>query len=126
MRLGLSGLGRPSAGALYLSALEPVVALAHSGLKRDTDYAGRPGLDLRGRHFDRGLLTCPRADGPAEVVYDLSAHPGLRTFRAVIGVEDYTGVLGSVTFEVHVDDGAGGWKQLYASDTLRGGGAVNS
>ena len=71
-------------------------------------------------------MICPRKDGPSEGVYDLSGHPGFRVLRAIIGVEDTTTSLGSVTFEVHVDDGAGGWKLLYCSDTVRGGGAVKA
>ena len=60
------------------------------------------------------------------MIYDISGHPEFRIFSAVIGVEDRTGVRGSVTFEVHADNGAGGWKHLYSSDILRGGGAVKA
>lgn len=126
VRFVLPGLAEPSADAVFLSDLEAVTSAAHGGLKRDQNYYGESGFNLRGRHFEKGIMICPRADGPSEAVYDLSAHPDLRVFRAVIGVEDTTGSLGSVTFDVHVDDGAGGWTRLYAGETLRGGAAVRA
>lgn len=122
----ISSIAEAAHTAVFLSDLEAVTSAAHSGLKRDADYYSEPGFELRGRHFDKGIMICPRKDGPSEAVYDLSGHPGFRVFRAIIGVEDTTTSLGSVTFEVHVDDGAGGWKLLYSSDTMRGGGAVKA
>ena len=122
----VSSLAEAAGDAVFLCDIEPVTSMAHGGLKRDQDYYGDVGFELRGRHFGKGIMICPRREGPSEVVYDISDHPGLRTFRAVIGVEDATGTNGSVTFEVHVDDGAGAWKKLYGSDTLRGGGAVKA
>jgi len=122
----LSTIIAPSPQAVFLSDLAPKAARAHNGVKCDADYYGEPGFELGGHHFDRGIMTCPRADGPSEVVYDLTSSPSLRILKAVIGVEDQTGTLGSVTFEVYIDDGAGGWKLVYASDIIRGGGAVRA
>lgn len=119
-------VAEPGAEAVFLSDLDLVRGLAHGGVKRDADYYGEPGFDLNGRHFDKGIMTCPRADGSAEAVYDISGLSASGTFKAVIGVEDQTGTRGSVTFEVHVDEGAGGWKLLYSSDVIRGGGAVKA
>ena len=126
LSFAVSSIAEPAQQAMLLSDLAPIKALAHGGIKRDADYYGEAGFDLGGRHFDKGIMICPRANGPAEVVYDISGHPAFRTFRAVIGVEDKTGTRGSVTFEVYVDDGGGGWKWLHSSDTIRGGGAVRA
>ena len=124
VRLRLDGLGRPGPGAIYLSDLEAVVAQAHGGVRRDRDYGGDEGFELRGRHLARGLLVCPRADGPGEAVFDLTGHPDRRTLRASLGIADAPGLIGSVVFAVEVDDGADGWRRLYTSEVLRGGGAV--
>jgi len=126
LSLTLGNLAAAGEGAVFLSDIEPVSASCHSGLKRDQNYAGQPGVTLRGAHFAKSLMTCPLKDGPAEVIYDLTPYPDHSIFRAVMGVEDETGTRGSVVFEVHVDAPDGGWRKLHATRALAGGGDVKA
>ena len=124
IRLIFGDVAAPAGEAVFLSDIEAVSSACHSGLMLDRNYGGEPGVTLRGRHFDKSLMTCPRQDGPGEVVYDLQPYPARRLFRAVVGVDDQTGTLGTVTFEVYVDRGDGKWQKLHETMRLTGGGSV--
>ncbi len=126
LSLTLGNLAAAAEGAVFLSDLEPLSARCHAGLIRDQNYARQPGVTLRGTHFAKSLMTHALKDGPAEVIYDLTPYPNHRLFRAIVGVDDETGTLGSVTFEVHVDAPDGGWRKLHATGMLAGGGEVKA
>jgi hypothetical protein len=126
VRIVFIGHAPPLPTAVFLSDLGLISGAAHGGVKLDTDYAGDPGQELRGEHFEKGIMTCPRKDGPAEAVFDLTTIPEQRRFRAIIGVEDAAGAVASVTFEVYVDRPDGTWRKLYTSDILHGQGTVKA
>lgn len=111
-----------SAEGVALSALEPLECAVSGQLLRDLSYGGVP-LSLGGRQFTTGLITHPRVEGPAEVVYALDG--GLRQaerFVAWVGVDDTAGKVGSCRFVVEIRVN-GVWERVFESETLRGGGA---
>jgi len=122
--LTLAALAAPGEGAIFLSDLKPVSSLAHAGLKNDRNYAGEPGVNLRGRHFDKAIMTCPETGHAAETIYDLASHPDHRIFQAVVGLDDAVGTRGTAAFEVYVDGPDDGWQKLHATRVLSGGGDV--
>ncbi|OQW96460.1 MAG: hypothetical protein BWK77_04620 [Verrucomicrobia bacterium A1] len=63
----------PGAG-IWLSDLTAVDVLAHGGLKRDLNYAGKGPLCLQGTPLEKGLLMCPEtteAGGRGHATWDL-------------------------------------------------------
>ncbi len=124
IRLMFGDVAAPAAQAVFLSDINAVSSACHSGLKLDQKYSEESAITFRGRHFDKSLMTCPRKDGPGEVIYDLQPYPAQRIFRAVVGVDDETGTRGTVTFEVYVDKGDGKWQKLHETMRLTGGGSV--
>ena len=111
-------------GAVFLSALEPVKAFAHAGLKRDLNYLGGE-LRLTGVPYLKGLMLCPETtNGPenyGEAVYDIPAGR-FRTFHAVVGIDDAAGG-GSVVFSVQVRKKGGEWETRFKSPLLCKGSA---
>lgn len=113
----------PHPNAVYLSDLKEESAFAHGGLLKNRRYADAEPISLGGAHFGKGLMLCPEtAAGGAysEAIYDLRTHPGRRRFRALIGIDAYTGGNGSATFEVQVMRDTE-WETVYRSPVLRGG-----
>lgn len=112
-----------SDNAVYLSDLPEVSANVHGGLRKDTDYYGKP-LRMRGALYPKCLQTHVTGSGSSEVIYDLSKVVPQRTkLLAVIGVSDDSGGGGSVVFQVQVADKEASqakWKTIYTSLILRG------
>ncbi|MFO1001923.1 MAG: cadherin domain-containing protein [Planctomycetaceae bacterium] len=85
----------------YLSTMTPTAsANTYSGILNDVDHTTNP-LILDGVTFARGLGQHAPSSGVSTVDYAVN---GATTFRATIGVNDYTtGTYGSVIFRVYVD-----------------------
>lgn len=105
----------------YLSGIDTMFDVAHGGMNRDADYKGGD-LELGGRKFAHGILLCPAKKinrGVAE--FDMTRGPQAKAkgMTAVVGIEDMTGVDGSVEFVV---EGylAGDWVELFRSARMTG------
>lgn len=113
----------PEAG-VYVSDLPGRDILAHAGLKRDVNYAGKGPITLAGKEFEKAIMLCPEtAEGGnrGHVTYDLTG--GLAkatTFRAMIGIDAAMGSRGSATFKVEVFRN-GNWETVFESGVLKGG-----
>ena len=86
----------------YLSTLTPTAAANnYSGVLNDLDHTTN-SLVLDGVNFARGLGMHAPTSGVSTVDYAID---GASTFRATIGINDYTtGTFGSVVFRVYVDN----------------------
>ncbi len=108
---------------VYLSDLEPTEATAHGGLKRDTNYSGKP-IRLHGQTYARGLSTHALADPQGEgatVTYALSGGlAAARRFKALVGLDDTADQRGSCVFIVEVMR-QGKWEKLFESPVVRAG-----
>lgn len=113
--------------AVFLVDVKPEALKAYGGMRRTPRGADKPGYSLKGRYFAKSFATIPHKDRtPAEIIYDLTPYPDRRIFKAVVGLGDSTGSDGSVTFEVHVDDGEGKWRKLHETGRLKAGGDVKA
>jgi len=121
--LGYTQHQEPHPNAVYLSDLKEEHAFAHGGLLKNRRYADAEPISLGGAIFGKGLMLCPETapgGGYSEAIYDLRAHPERHRFRAVIGIDAYTGANGSASFEVQVMRDTE-WETVYRSPVLRGG-----
>ena len=108
-RLVLSVPARPPAGQTWLSDLDWVGATNGYGpVIRDRNYFGDP-LSVRGQTYAKGLWTHPAG----EIGYYLGGR--CSRVQADLGVDDATGSLGSVTFQVRADG-----RKVYDSGVVRG------
>ena len=123
LRLSYSKLIKIAAGTIYLSDMKEARSRVHNGLKKDTDYFGKP-LRMRGLLYTKSLYAGPEYASPfaySEIIYDLPQAPKPSKFCAIIGICD--NCIGAsatgVVFEVQVDKD-GEWKTRYKSPTLAG------
>jgi hypothetical protein len=116
-------------GSVFLSDLNPTKAFAHAGVKRDTNYLGGE-IRLGGALYQKGLMVCPEVtNGPVnygEAIYEVPKGK-VKTFRAVIGIEDQAGG-GSVVFAVQLRDGGeeAPWREVLRSGVMAKGAAPQS
>jgi hypothetical protein len=107
---------------VYLSDLEPTEAVAHGGLKRDTNYSGKP-ITMAGKTYAKGITTHaladPQGDG-ARVTYDLSGGlAAARRFKALVGIDDSGDQRSSCAFIVEVLR-RGQWEKVFESPVIKG------
>ena len=88
--------------ATYLSTLTPTASNnTYSGILNDVDHVSNP-LVLDGVNFARGLGMHAPTSGVSTADYAIN---GATSFKATIGINDYTtGTFGSVVFRVYVDN----------------------
>ena len=123
LQLSYSKLIKIAGDAIYLSDIKEADSRVHGGLKKDTDYFGKP-LKMRGVLYQKSLYAGPEYASPfaySEIIYDLPQDPKRKKFCAIIGICDNcigaspTGVF----FEVQVGKD-GEWETRYKSPTLAG------
>lgn len=108
---------------VYLSDLEATEVVAHGGLKRDTNYSGKP-ISLSGKTYAKGLSTHTLADPQGEgasATYTLSGGlAAARRLKALVGVDDTADGRGSCVFLVEVLR-KGQWEKLFESPVVKAG-----
>jgi hypothetical protein len=123
LQLSYSKLIEVAGDAIYLSDIKEAGSRVHGGLKKDSDYFGKP-LKMRGVLYAKSLYAGPEYANPlpySEIIYDLPQDPKPNKFCATIGICDNcigaspTGVI----FEVQVDKN-GEWETRYTSPTFAG------
>ncbi len=103
----------------YLSGIDTAFNQCHGGLLRDKDYRGGP-LQINGRTFKHGLLTCPVKENSRGVAeFDLRHYRKVKGLKATIGIEDMVGNKGSCVFLVEAQIN-GKWSSIYQSPRLTG------
>ncbi len=102
----------------YLSAVEPVIVKAHSGVKRDTNYRSKGLIKIGGKEYKHGLMLCPSGDGNRGFfIIKMDKLPKVKGFSAEIGIDDAMSSAGNCAFivESYAD---GKWQPLYKSKVL--------